>query len=309
MPAGLRARCLPLVPQTTLNQSIRATGVGLHSGDDVVLTLQPAPADTGIVFIRTDLAEKPHIKAAPDHVVDTQLATTIGDGQARIATIEHLMAALSSLGVDNVVVGVDAPELPIMDGSSAPFNYLIRAAGIQTLAAPRRYIRMLETVTVREGDIEASLSPYDGFRVSYKLHYEHPVFEEHNRRLSVDLTAERFESDIGQARTFGFLAEIEMLKSMDLARGGSLENAVVVDDSRILNDEGLRVQDEFVKHKILDAIGDLYTLGHPIIGAFSGIKSGHSTNNRLVRKLLASPHAFEIVTDWASVDEPRELRV
>ena len=271
--------------------------------------MQPAAADTGVVFVRTDLAGKPRIKATPHQVVDTQLATTIGDDQARIATIEHLMAALSSLGVDNVVVGVDAPELPIMDGSSAPFNYLIRAAGIQTLQAPRRYIRMLEPVTVREGDIEATLSPFDGFRVSYKLHYEHPVFEEHNRRLSVDLSAERFESDIGQARTFGFLAEIEMLKSMDLARGGSLENAVVVDDSRILNDEGLRVPDEFVKHKILDAIGDLYTLGHPIIGAFSGVKSGHSTNNRLVRELLANPHAYEVVTDWVNVGQPVEARI
>ena len=265
--------------------------------------MQPAPADTGVVFERTDLVDRPRIRAEAHSVVDTQLATTIGIGDAKISTIEHLMAALSSLGVDNVIVGVDAPELPIMDGSSAPFNFLIRAAGIQTLNAPRRYIRMLGTVAVREGDIEASLHPHDGFRVSYTLHYEHPVFEEHNRRLSVDLDAERFESDIGQARTFGFLAEIEMLKSMDLARGGSLENAVVVDDSRILNDEGLRVSDEFVKHKILDAIGDLYTLGCPIIGAFSGVKSGHSTNNRLVRELLANPHAFEVVTDWTDVDQ------
>ena len=282
--------------------------MGLHSGDDVVLTLQPAPANTGVVFVRTDLEDRPRIRARADQVVDTQLATTIGDGVARIATIEHLMAALSSLGVDNVTVGVDAPELPIMDGSSAPFNYLIRAAGITTLDAPRRYIRILEPVSVKEGDIEASLHPFDGFRVSYTLHYEHPVFEEHNRRLSVDLDPERFENDIGQARTFGFLAEIEMLRSMDLARGGSLENAVVVDDSRILNDEGLRVPDEFVKHKILDAIGDLYTVGCPIIGAFSGVKSGHSTNNRLVLELMARPQSFELVTDWPMVDQAIEAR-
>ncbi|MGD8416084.1 MAG: UDP-3-O-acyl-N-acetylglucosamine deacetylase [Pseudomonadales bacterium] len=282
--------------QRTLKNVIRATGVGLHTGEKVFLTLRPAPPDSGIVFTRTDLAEPVSIAARTENVGDTTMATTLTDGGVSISTVEHLMSAFAGLGIDNAFVDVGAPELPIMDGSAAPFVFLLQSAGIEEQEAPKRFLRILKTVTYCHGDITAELRPYDGFRIEYTLEYDHPVFNHHKRKASVEFSSMAFVKEVSRARTFGFLAEYEKLRSMNLARGGSLDNAVVVDDYRILNNEGLRQEDEFVKHKILDAIGDLYLLGYSVIGAFSGHKSGHGPNNALLRKLLAERDAFEIVT-------------
>ena len=282
--------------QRTLKNVIRATGVGLHTGEKVYITLRPAPADTGIVFIRTDLDEPVSIAARAENVGDTTLATTLAGGGATISTVEHLMAAFSGLGIDNAFVDVSAPELPIMDGSAAPFVFLLQSAGIEEQEAPKKFLRILKPVRYRCGDITTELVPYDGFRVEYTLRYEHPVFEHHRTSAAVEFSSMAFVKEVSRARTFGFLAEYEKLRSMNLALGGSLDNAVVVDDYRILNIEGLRQEDEFVKHKILDAIGDLYLLGHSVIGAFAGYKSGHGPNNELLRKLLAEEGAYEIVT-------------
>ncbi len=291
------------VLQRTLKNVIRATGVGLHTGEKVYLTLRPAPVDTGIVFVRTDLGEPVTIAARTENVGDTTMATTLTDGRASISTVEHLMAAFAGLGIDNAFVDVSAPELPIMDGSAAPFVFLLQSAGIEEQEAPKKFLRILKPVSYSHGDITAELKPYDGFRVEYTLQFNHPVFEHHKCRASVEFSSMAFVKEVSRARTFGFLADYEKLRSMNLARGGSLDNAVVVDDYRILNTEGLRQEDEFVKHKILDAIGDLYLLGHSVIGAFSGYKSGHGPNNELLRKLLAEENAFEIVTfeDTAAV--------
>lgn len=286
--------------QHTLKRPIRATGIGLHTGGDVVLTLSPAPVDTGIVFHRSDLRHAIELPARIGNVVDTTLATTLGINGTRVGTVEHLMAAFSGLGIDNAHVTVNAGELPIMDGSAAPFVYLIQKAGIRPQAARRKYLRVLKTVSVRDvdqdgGDVFASLAPHDGFRVEYTMDYDHPAFVEHNGQMSVDVSRESF-GDLSHARTFGFLADIERLWDMDLARGGSLANAVVIDDDGILNSEGLRMEREFALHKILDVIGDLYTIGYPIMGVFRGHRSGHATNSRLARALLADPSAYEIVT-------------
>jgi UDP-3-O-[3-hydroxymyristoyl] N-acetylglucosamine deacetylase len=282
--------------QRTLKNVIRATGVGLHTGEKVYLTLRPAPADSGIVFVRTDLDEPLHIPARTEHVGDTTMATTLTRNGFSIATVEHLMSAFAGLGIDNAFVDVSAPELPIMDGSAAPFVFLLQSAGIEEQNAPKKFLRILKPVSYSHGDITAELKPYDGFRVEYTLEYDHPVFNHHKRKAAVEFSTMAFVKEVSRARTFGFLADYEKLRSMNLARGGSLDNAVVVDDYRILNNEGLRQEDEFVKHKILDAIGDLYLLGHSVIGAFSGYKSGHGPNYRLLRKLLAEEDAYEIVT-------------
>ena len=282
--------------QRTLKNVIRATGVGLHTGDKVYLTLRPAPVDTGIVFVRTDLDEPVAIRAHAENVGDTTMATSLSNGLVSISTVEHLLAAFAGLGIDNAYVDVSAPELPIMDGSAAPFVFLLQSAGIQEQDAAKKFIRIRKRVSYSQGDITAELSPYDGFKVEYTLLYDHPVFRTHRKRACVELSSMTFVKEVSRARTFGFLADYEKLRSMNLARGGSLDNAVVVDDYRILNDEGLRLEDEFVKHKILDAIGDLYLLGHSVIGAFSGYKSGHGPNNALLRKVLADEDAFEIVT-------------
>lgn len=282
--------------QRTLKNVIRATGVGLHTGEKVYLTLRPAPVDNGIVFIRTDLAEPVAIAARADNVGDTTMATTLTDGQVTISTIEHLMAAFAGLGIDNAFVDVSAPELPIMDGSAAPFVFLLQSAGIEQQAAAKKFIRVRKTVTYSQDDVTAELAPYDGFKLEYTLLYDHPVFRKHSKTASVEFSTMAFVKEVSRARTFGFLADYEKLRAMNLARGGSLDNAVVVDDFRILNDDGLRLADEFAKHKILDAIGDLYLLGHSVIGAFSGFKSGHGPNNALLRKLLADQDAWEIVT-------------
>ena len=282
--------------QRTLKNVIRATGVGLHTGEKVYLTLRPAPVDTGVVFVRTDLDEPVSILAHSDNVGDTTMATSLTDGTVDISTVEHLMSAFAGLGIDNAFVDVSAAELPIMDGSAAPFVFLLQSAGIDEQEAAKKFIRIRKPVSYSQGDITAELTPYDGFRVEYTLLYDHPVFHNHKKRAVVEFSSMAFVKEVSRARTFGFLADYEKLRSMDLARGGSLDNAVVVDDYRILNNEGLRLEDEFVKHKILDAIGDLYLLGHSMIGAFSGYKSGHGPNNALLHKLLADPDAYEIVT-------------
>ncbi|MEQ8857370.1 MAG: UDP-3-O-acyl-N-acetylglucosamine deacetylase [Pseudomonadales bacterium] len=282
--------------QRTLKNVIRATGVGLHTGEKVYLTLRPAPVDNGIVFVRTDLDRPVSIPARAENVGDTTMATTLTDGRVSISTVEHLMSALSGLGIDNAFVDVSAPELPIMDGSAAPFVFLLQSAGIEEQNAPKKFIRILKTVSHTQGDVTVEIRPHDGFRIEYTLRYEHPVFRKHGKVARVDFSTMAFVKEVSRARTFGFLADYEKLRSMNLARGGSLDNAVVVDDYRILNDDGLRLADEFAKHKILDAIGDLYLLGHSVIGAFTGFKSGHGPNNALLRKLLADQEAWEIVT-------------
>jgi UDP-3-O-[3-hydroxymyristoyl] N-acetylglucosamine deacetylase len=285
-----------MINQRTLKNTIRATGIGMHTGDKVVVTLRPAPVDTGIVFTRVDVNPPVVIPALVGHVGDTTMATTLAAGKVRISTVEHLMSALAGLGIDNALVEVDAAELPIMDGSAAPFVFLLQSAGIIDQDAPKKFIRILEETVYTDGDISVRLSPYNGFRVEYTLLYDHPVFRKHTKTAVVDFSSTTFVKEVSRARTFGFLADFEKLREMDLARGGSLDNAVVVDDFRILNEEGLRLEDEFVKHKILDAIGDLYLLGHSVLGAFSGHKSGHASNNALLRKVLANRSAWEVVT-------------
>jgi len=292
------------INQRTLNNVIRATGIGLHTGEKVYVTLRPAPVDTGIVFVRTDVPDPVPIPALATNVGDTTMATTLVRDGVSISTIEHLMAAFAGLGIDNAFVDVSAPELPIMDGSAAPFVFLLQSAGIAEQDAAKKFIRIRKTVTHTDGDARVELMPHDGLRVEYTLLYDHPVFESHRKRSAVEVSTTSFIKEVSRARTFGFLADYEKLKSMNLAQGGSLDNAVVVDSHRILNDEGLRLEDEFVKHKILDAIGDLYLLGHSVIGAFSGYKSGHSSNNALLRKVLADPEAYEIVTFDSEVAAP-----
>ena len=285
-----------MIKQRTLKNLIRATGVGMHTGEKVYLCLRPAPPNTGIVFSRTDNDSPVPIQASADNVSDTTMATSIGEGPNKISTIEHLMSAMAGLGIDNAFVDVSAPELPIMDGSAAPFVFLIQSAGFQEQDAAKRFIRVLKELSYEESGAKVTISPHSGFRVEYTLDYDHPVFRTHVRHAAIDFSTTAFVKEVSRARTFGFLADFEKLRSMDLARGGSLDNAVVVDDFRILNNDGLRQGDEFVKHKILDAIGDLYLLGHSVIGAFRGIKSGHSTNNALLRRLLADRDAYEVVT-------------
>ena len=285
-----------MIKQRTLKNLIRATGVGMHTGEKVYLCLRPAPPNTGIVFSRTDNDSPVPIQASADNVSDTTMAMSIGEGPNKISTIEHLMSAMAGLGIDNAFVDVSAPELPIMDGSAAPFVFLIQSAGFQEQDAAKRFIRVLKELSYEESGAKVTISPHSGFRVEYTLDYDHPVFRTHVRHAAIDFSTTAFVKEVSRARTFGFLADFEKLRSMDLARGGSLDNAVVVDDFRILNNDGLRQGDEFVKHKILDAIGDLYLLGHSVIGAFRGIKSGHSTNNALLRRLLADRDAYEVVT-------------
>ncbi|NKC00971.1 MAG: UDP-3-O-acyl-N-acetylglucosamine deacetylase [Pseudomonadales bacterium] len=284
------------IAQRTLNNTIRATGVGLHTGEKVYVTLRPAPIDSGIVFVRTDIDDGISLPARALNVGSTTMATTLTDGKHELSTIEHLMSAFAGLGVDNAIVEVSAPELPIMDGSAAPFVFLLQSAGIAEQEAPKKFIRILKPVRYEQGDVFAELEPYNGFQLNYTLKYDHPVFKRHEHTVSLDFSTTAFVKEVSRARTFGFLADYEKLREMNLAKGGSLDNAVVVDEFKILNEEGLRLEDEFVKHKILDAIGDLYLLGHGILGKFTGYKSGHGLNNALLRKLLADEAAYEIVT-------------
>ena len=289
--------------QQTLKNSIRASGIGLHTGCKVNMTLHPAEVNAGVVFKRTDLPQNVAFKACASSVGDTQMATSLRSQGYQISTVEHMMSALSGLGIDNVTIEVDGEELPIMDGSAAPFVFLLQSAGIVDQSAKKRFLRILKRVEVSEGDATASLAPYDGFKLGYTLEYDHPVFAAHEHTACVEFSSMSFVKEVSRARTFGFLADFEKLQELNLAQGGSLDNAVVVDDSKILNEHGLRAYDEFVKHKILDAIGDLYLLGHSVIGHFHGHKSGHSLNNKLVRALLADEGAFEIV----SFDQPCQV--
>jgi UDP-3-O-[3-hydroxymyristoyl] N-acetylglucosamine deacetylase len=286
----------PMIRQRTLKNVIRATGVGLHTGDKVFLTLRPAAPDTGIIFRRVDLDEPVDIPAREENVGDTQLSTTLEKDGVRISTVEHLLSAFAGLGVDNAYVDVSAAEVPIMDGSAGPFVFLIQSAGMEEQNKLKRFIRIKQTVEVTEGDKYARFEPFEGFKVGFGIDFDHPVFSEETQFASIDFSSTSFVKEVSRARTFGFLREIEMLRERNLALGGSMNNAIVVDDYRVLNDDGLRYADEFVKHKILDAIGDLYLLGHSLIGAFSGYKSGHSLNNKLLKTLLATPEAWEEVT-------------
>ncbi|GED22202.1 UDP-3-O-acyl-N-acetylglucosamine deacetylase [Halomonas sabkhae] len=285
-----------MIRQRTLKNVIRATGVGLHSGKKVYLTLRPAPVDTGIIFVRTDLEPEVQIPARAENVTDTTLCTALSRDGVKVATVEHLMSALAGLGIDNAYVDVSAPEVPIMDGSAGPFVFLIQSAGIAEQQAPKQFIRIKREVVVRDGDKEAIFLPHQGFKVSFAIDFEHPVFEDQKQTASVDFSTTSFVKEVSRARTFGFMRDLEYLRSNNLALGGSLDNAIVVDDYRIVNEGGLRYNDEFVKHKVLDAIGDLYQLGHSLIGEFRGVKSGHALNNQLCRALIDNPQAWELVT-------------
>ncbi len=285
-----------MIRQRTLKNVIRATGVGLHTGEKVYLTLRPAAPDTGIVFQRVDLPQPVEIPARAEYVGDTRLSTTLERDGVRISTVEHLLSAFAGLGVDNAYVDVSAPEVPIMDGSAGPFVFLIQSAGVEEQNAPKRYIRILEPVEVRDGDKLARFEPFEGFKVRFAIDFDHPVIDGRACEAEMDFSSTSFVKEVSRARTFGFLRDIETLRENGLALGGSMENAIVVDDFRVLNEDGLRYQDEFVKHKILDAIGDLYLLGHSLIGAFTGHKSGHALNNRLLKALMDRRSAWEEVT-------------
>ena len=284
-----------MIGQRTLARPIRAEGIALHSGKEAAITIHPAPPDTGVVFRRVDLRGQ-NVRANAANVVETRFATTLAEDGVRVATVEHLMAAFAGLCVDNAVVEVNAPELPIFDGSAAPFLDLIRDAGVAEQGAPRRYLQVVREVSYTEGGAVAHLRPHDGFRVEYTMDYDHPFFADQCQHAAVEFANGTFEREVSRARTFGFLADMETLRASRMALGGSLDNAIVVDDDGILNDDGLRYHDEFVKHKILDAVGDLYLCGHPILGAFEGYRTGHATNNGLIRRLLDEPDAFRAVT-------------
>jgi UDP-3-O-[3-hydroxymyristoyl] N-acetylglucosamine deacetylase len=285
-----------MIRQRTLKNVIRATGVGLHTGEKVFLTLRPAAVNTGIVFRRIDLEPVVDVKASLDNVSSTRMSTTLERDGVRISTVEHLMAAFAGLGIDNVFVDLTAAEVPIMDGSAGPFVFLIESAGIEEQRAPKQFIRIKQSVEIRDGDKWAKFDPYDGFKVDLTIDFDHPVVQASQQHPSIDFSESSFIKDVSRARTFGFLDEVEALQEAGLARGGSLDNAIVMDAFHILNDDGLRYRDEFVKHKILDAVGDLYLLGHLLVGAFSAHKSGHSMNNGLLRRLLETESAWECVS-------------
>jgi UDP-3-O-[3-hydroxymyristoyl] N-acetylglucosamine deacetylase len=275
---------------------MRATGIGLHTGRKVLMVLRPAPANTGIVFRRVDLDPPVDIPARAIYVTETTLGTTLAVGPAGVSTVEHLLSALAGLGIDNAFVELTAGEVPIMDGSAGPFVFLIQSAGIEEQAAPQRFVRVRRRVEVADGDKWARFDPHEGFRVNFEIEFDHPVFRRHAQRATMDFSATTFLREVSRARTFGFMRDLEFLRARNLALGGTLDNAIVLDDYRILNEDGLRYEDEFVRHKILDAIGDLYLLGHSLIGEFTGYKSGHELNNRLLRTLLADAAAWEEVT-------------
>lgn len=285
-----------MIRQRTLKNIIRATGIGLHTGEKIYLSLRPAAADVGIVFRRIDLPIPVEIKACPQNVGNTQLSTSLVKDEARISTVEHLLSAFAGLGIDNAYVDVSAPEVPIMDGSAGPFVFLIQSAGIEEQNAPKKFIRIKRPVIVEDGDKWVRFDPFDGFKVGFTIEFNHPVFKHQRQYAEVDFSTTSFVKEVSRARTFGFMRDIEHLRESRLALGGNLNNAVVVDDYRVLNEDGLRYEDEFVKHKILDAIGDLYLLGRSLIGAFTGHKSGHALNNRLLGALLADRSAWEEIT-------------
>ena len=284
-----------MLKQRTLKKAISATGVGLHNGEKVTLTLRPAAVDTGIVFKRVDLPQPNEILATPSAVHDTRMCSALEANGVRVATVEHIMSALAGLGVDNVYIDIDAAEIPIMDGSSGPFVFLLQEAGLLEQAAAKKFIRVKKIVEVVEGDKWVRFEPYHGFKVDFTIDFNHPVFEQSGNNVKIDFAVDSYIKEISRARTFGFMHEVEYLRSNGLARGGSLDNAIVLDEYRVLNTDGLRYDDEFVKHKALDAIGDLYMLGHPILGAFQAYKSGHALNNKLLRALLADAEAWEYI--------------
>lgn len=285
-----------MLKQRTLKNAIRATGIGLHTGRKVYMTLRPAAENTGIVFRRIDLEPPADVAADALNVGETTLGTTLVKGDVKVATVEHLLAAMSGLGIDNAYVDLTAPEVPIMDGSAAPFVFLLQSAGIAEQNAPKRFLKIKKTIRVEEGDKWAEFRPYAGFRVNFRIDFEHAVFKRHSQHASVDFSSTSFLKEVSRARTFGFVREIEALRARNLTLGGNMGNAIVLDDFRILNEDGLRFEDEFVKHKILDAIGDLYLLGHALIGEYTGFKSGHSLNNQLCRALRSQTDAWEMAT-------------
>lgn len=285
-----------MIKQRTLKNPIRATGVGLHTGEKVYLSLKPAPIDAGIIFRRTDLNPMVEIEAKAANVGDTTLSTTLVKGDVRVSTVEHLLSAMAGLGIDNAIVEVSAPEVPIMDGSAGPFVFLIQSAGIEEQNAAKKFIRIKRPVVVQDGDKIASFLPFEGFKVTFSIDFDHPVFNGRTLNASLDFSSTSFVKEVSRARTFGFMHEIEYLRSKGLAKGGSVDNAIVVDDYRVVNEDGLRYEDEFVKHKVLDAIGDLYLLGNSLIGEFKAHKSGHALNNKSLRQLIAQEDAWEVVT-------------
>ncbi len=291
-----------MIRQRTVKSLVNAIGVGLHTGARVNLTLRPAPANTGIVFRRTDLAEPRDFVVAPERVTDTRLCSALEGNGAKVATVEHLMSALAGLGIDNLFIDLDGPEVPILDGSAAPFVYLLQSNGIETLNAAKRFIRVKKTVRVEDGDKWAEFSPHEGYTLTFRIDFDHPVFRQSAKEMRIDLATQSYVKEVSRARTFGFMNEVEYLRSHGLALGGTLDNAIVMDEFRVLNSDGLRYGDEFVKHKVLDAVGDLYLTGHPILGAFTAYKSGHGLTNKLLSTLMADTTAWE----WAVFDNDAE---
>lgn len=282
--------------QRTLKNTIEASGVGLHTGNKVYMTLRPAAPNTGIVFRRVDLAEPVDIQARAEHVSDTMLSTTLEQHGATVSTVEHIMSAFAGLGIDNAYVDLSAAEVPIMDGSAGPFVFLMQSAGVTEQNAPKKFIKVLEPIEVKDGDKWAKLTPYDGFKLNFSIEFDHPAFSPDHQFATVDMSANAYVQEVSRARTFGFMRDIEALRERGLALGGSMDNAIALDEYRILNDDGLRFDDEFVKHKILDAVGDVYLLGHGLLAEYTGHKSGHALNNLLARALQANESAWEMVS-------------
>ena len=289
-----------MLAQRTLKSLTKAVGVGLHSGQRVELTLRPAAPDTGIVFRRVDLPQPVDIPISAQAVTDTRLASTISSGSAKVHTVEHLMSACAGLGIDNLYVDITAEEVPILDGSASSFVFLLQSAGIELQAAPKRFIRVLKPVEVREGqgasEKWARLTPYNGYKLGFEIDFDHPAVDSTGQRVEFDMGSGSYSRDIARARTFGFTKDVEMMRANGLALGGGLDNAIVMDDYKVLNTDGLRYNDEFVKHKILDAMGDLYLLGKPLLAAYTAFRSGHALNNKLLRELLSHEDAWEVVT-------------
>ena len=296
-----------MLRQRTLKNTIRATGVGLHSGKKVLMVLRPAPVDTGVVFRRTDLNEPVDVRAYAENVGDTMLGTSLFNGDVRVNTVEHLLSAFAGLGLDNAYVDLSAEEVPIMDGSAGPFVFLLQSAGIEEQPAPKRFVRILAPLEVRDGDKWARFEPHNGYKLTMSIDFAHPVFEKSGKSVTVDFSETSYIKEVSRARTFGFMQDVETLRAQGLALGGSLDNAVVMDEYRVLNTDGLRYEDEFVKHKVLDAIGDLYLLGHPLIGAYTAHKTGHALNNRLLRRLVEDKPSWELVSFERPEDAPAFL--
>ena len=297
-----------MLKQRTLKTTIKTTGVGLHTGARVELVLRPAPPNTGIVFHRVDLERPVAIHADALHVGETRLSSTLKHDGASISTVEHVMSALAGLGIDNLHIDVAGPEIPIMDGSAGPFVFLLQSAGVIEQDAPKRYLRVLLPVEVKDGDKWARFDPFDGFKLDFTIDFPHPMFGSENRHVVIDFAEHSYVKEVARARTFGFMQEVEAMRAAGLGLGGSLQNAIVLDEYRVLNSEGLRYDNEFVKHKVLDAIGDLYLLGHPLIGQYTAFKSGHGLNNAVARALLARTDAFEIVTFAEPTEVPSAFK-